>query len=99
MPAKAVHSEHDQLAGEHFGEGGSDCFQKRTRANEMDIGIHGIIRGRQNTLAVNGLRRSETRCLYQSQPFLDAAGPCTVAIMVEDSLAPGTAKRRVVTTR
>ena len=67
--------------------------------DEMDVRVHGVACGGQNTLAAFRLLGGKSHGFDQPQPLLDSAGPCPIALVIEYALAPGEAKIGIVGAR
>src|SRR6185369_4970550 len=86
--AQAIDAQSDQFFREHFGEGRSYSFEVRARGDEVDVSLNGETRGGEDAVALQGLLAREARGFDESQPFLNAAGFCAIAVVVEDAFAP-----------
>src|SRR5260370_11706528 len=97
--AHAVHAESDELAREEFGQGRGNGFEVRARGCEIDVGLDCKTRGGKNAVtAERGLAR-QARSFHETQPLFYAARLSVVAIVIENALAPGEAKRGVFAAR
>src|SRR6266852_2333314 len=97
--AEAIHAQDDQFFREEFGQGRSDGFEVRSSGYEINVCLDGETRGRKNAVAVERMFAREAGSFDQMQPLFDAARFRTVAIVIEDALAPGETKRRVFAAR
>src|SRR5215469_4023372 len=61
----------------------------RARGDEIHVRLNGKTRGGKDAVAAKGVLARKSRGFDQSQPFFNAAGFCAVAIVIENSFAPG----------
>src|SRR5260221_4273843 len=71
----------------------------RARGNEIDVGLNGETRCGKNAVAAKSVIAQEASGFDGAQPLINAAGLGAVAIMIEDALAPGKAKKGVFAAR
>src|ERR1700731_4896939 len=67
----------------------------RRSRDKQHVGLYCVPRCWQNPVALDGLLSGEPRPFHELQPFLDTARLFAVAIVIDDALAPGDAKRGV----
>src|SRR5213082_3198164 len=67
----------------------------RTSGYEVNVGLHGETRRGKNAVAAERVLAGQAGGFDKSQPLFNAAWLGTVAIMIEDALAPGEAKVRI----
>src|ERR1700732_4338313 len=68
-------------------------------AHKIYVGLHRKSSGRQNAIAVQRLLAWQSGGLHQSQPFFNAAGIISVAVVVNHPLAPRQPERWILAAR
>jgi len=71
----------------------------RAHGNEIHVGLHGVTRCRQDSGVTKREIAREAGGFDQAQPLFDAAGIGSIAVVIEDALAPGEAEGRVFASR
>src|SRR4029077_19784971 len=69
------------------------------RGNKIDVGLHGVARGRQDTIAADRFIGRETCRFNQAKPLLDASRPRAVTIVIDDAFAPSAPEIRIFGSR
>src|SRR5258708_36616293 len=68
----------------------------RGARNEENVGLNGVARAGQDSFTLDGLLAMQARSFHEPEPFFDSAGMLAIAVVVDDSLAPGNAKGGVL---
>src|SRR5215472_896341 len=96
--AEPFHAERDEAPREKFGEGRGHSFQMRPCGDELDVGVNGIARGRQNSFAAHRVDARQAGGFDQFEPLFDTAGTgvSAVAVVIDQAFAPRGAERGVI---
>src|SRR5579859_1645233 len=71
----------------------------RAAFNELDVRVHGVARGGQNSFAANGLNARQAGCFHEMKPLFDSALLVVIAVVIDQAFAPRDAKDGIVAAR
>src|SRR5579872_4059549 len=99
MLSQTIDTQRDQIARKKLGERRCYRLQEAVLGDQIQVGVHRVIHRRQNSALRRDLLPVETGRFGQKNPLFDAAGMGAVAVMIDDTLAPGAAKGGILAPR